>query len=50
MCILESFCRFEVRLHVENGFFLKEEEEVADTEELWCHCQEPEYGYISIIY
>ena len=28
----------------------KEEEEVADTEELWCHCQEPEYGYISIIY
>ena len=22
----------------------------ADTEELWCHCQEPEYGYISIIY
>ena len=23
MCILESFCQFEVRAHVENGFLLK---------------------------
>ena len=23
MCILESFCPFEVRAHVENGFHLK---------------------------
>ena len=23
MCILESFCRFEVCAHVENGFVLK---------------------------
>ena len=23
MCILESFCRFEVRADVENGFLLK---------------------------
>ncbi|XP_044174331.1 PHD finger protein Alfin1-like [Acropora millepora] len=24
----------------------KEEEGVADTEELWCHCQVPEYGFM----
>ena len=28
----------------------QEEENVADIEELWCHYQEPEYWYISIIY
>ena len=41
----DSNCRIPEVPEVE-----KEEQEVADTEKLWCQCQEPEYGYISIIY
>ena len=29
---------------------VQEEEEEADTQELWCHCQEPEYGYVHLYY